>query len=1084
MRFSLYLGPYQPFLEEELYARVRELRSADPFSPLVVLVPNRLLVRHLREELARKQQWVFNIRFLTFHQYLLESMEDKWMTEGFRVLPETLVPWFLKEKSKAGRKTKGPFSAVENTPGFYKALRATLSELKQGDFNPTSLGESAVKLSKAKDRQSLSAKLREFSLLLESYEAWKKKEKWKDLDDLYAGALELPPSPTPLWVYGFYDASVLQQKALKHLCSAQNSDWFIPYEDNPVFDYAKPFVEWAGRLGEVIKPATWKRDDSSPLKKLQGNIFITEVVRWPEGPSTLGPNFGTRATSMSQSSSYSDEAPRNDNTFENSDVKILLCPGEPREIREGIRTLLDEAEKQEIPFSRCAVVLRQMENYRRMLGQAFSAQGVPLAKEPTVFLMETPEGKAVQLLLQCFQQEFPRDLFLNFLSSPNLKPEGFGLGPDDWNPHLWDRVSKEAGVVEGEKAWLDRLNSHLASRSRVSVPEEEELSKEEGESIRDFRKVLQKLFTTRQTFNLEKSWEGKSRVLLSLVMVLFRVSRAQGQLAAVLKGIQSLSRLSLGVSPEDFTSVLSELLEEQMVPWEKSDPGGVEVLDLMQARGVPFDVMVLPGLVEQGFPRVVRQDPLLLDEERRILNGLVDAKARIPEKAEGRLEEKLLFALAVRGARKTLVLTAPDLDPSTGGPRIPSIYLYETAQAVTGKRQAHLAEAGPFVKKIQVSGWIRGEGDRCGDDLEQLLSRFQMARGGKPLPALAYVAEKPFYFKAQELLKNRQWVRAFTPYDGVFQSPQALAELQKSHSLQGKALSASRLETYASCPIRYFFKYILKLKIHPEPERIFQLEAADKGTLMHAILEETLARGLTEGWFNKRETGKGRKVLVEETQKAFDRFEKDGLPGSPALWAWSRFSMTRDLERAFLSVMEDLEWVPGDFEKDFGKKDQAEVLFPASQGNFRLEGWMDRVDFSADGKRLRVLDYKTGSSTSFKKNSVKEGAKLQMPLYLWACRILYPGVVPESAVFDFLTAKGGYRRVSYDAGDWKKVEEPLRTVLETASEAVSQGLFPAAAKNCGQCDYQALCGTGRERRGERKKEDPRVKGYYRLEELT
>jgi exonuclease V gamma subunit len=77
MSFSLFLGPYQPFLETELSASVQEFRQSDPLSPLVVLVPNRSLVRHLREELARKNGSVFNLRVLTLHQYLQEFTEEK-----------------------------------------------------------------------------------------------------------------------------------------------------------------------------------------------------------------------------------------------------------------------------------------------------------------------------------------------------------------------------------------------------------------------------------------------------------------------------------------------------------------------------------------------------------------------------------------------------------------------------------------------------------------------------------------------------------------------------------------------------------------------------------------------------------------------------------------------------------------------------------------------------------------------------------------------------------------------------------------------------------------------------------------------
>ncbi|HET9869004.1 MAG TPA: PD-(D/E)XK nuclease family protein, partial [bacterium] len=144
---------------------------------------------------------------------------------------------------------------------------------------------------------------------------------------------------------------------------------------------------------------------------------------------------------------------------------------------------------------------------------------------------------------------------------------------------------------------------------------------------------------------------------------------------------------------------------------------------------------------------------------------------------------------------------------------------------------------------------------------------------------------------------------------------------------------------------------------------------------------------------------------------------------------------------------------------------------------------MDRVDLSADGKALRVVDYKSGSKEGFKKDSVKAGTKIQMPLYLWACRTLYPGKSPQEAVYEFITAKGDYGEVGFDAKDPAKIEEPLKALLTTAAEAVEQGLFPAAAKACDRCDYRTLCGPGAERRGERKREDPKVVEYFKLENL-
>ena len=52
--FSLYLGPYQPFLEEQLLQAFQAYRQKNPFDKVTVLVPNFLLVGHLRRILTEK----------------------------------------------------------------------------------------------------------------------------------------------------------------------------------------------------------------------------------------------------------------------------------------------------------------------------------------------------------------------------------------------------------------------------------------------------------------------------------------------------------------------------------------------------------------------------------------------------------------------------------------------------------------------------------------------------------------------------------------------------------------------------------------------------------------------------------------------------------------------------------------------------------------------------------------------------------------------------------------------------------------------------------------------------------------------
>lgn len=1069
MTFSLYLGPYQPFLEDELLEAFREFRKQDPFAPVTVLVPNYLLVSHLRRYLAQKEEKLFNLQIHTLRHYLEGFLEEKMVREGWKTLPDVLVPWVLQEIAKPLLAKSPNFAPVLETPGFFHALRSTLGEVREGLFDPARLSAAGKAYLKAVNTKRLGQKAQEFALVLSTYGTWKKKGKWLDKEDLYEKSLEVPaPSNGPIWVYGFYDASTLQKKVLQHLAGGDLCHWFVPYEDHPAFEYAKPFVEWAKGLGKVAGSDQWKPKGSSPLQRLQGTLFKTEVA-------------------TSQTSAYSADAPRNDSNdnFNESDVKILLCPGEPREAREVARALFEEADRRDSYLSDCAVVLRDPVQYRKLLTPAFQAQGIPLSKTIPGPLLESQEAKTLLLLVDCFLKDFPRDLVMNLLSCPNLEPSAFNLRDEEWNPSYWDVLSREARVVEGEREWQTRILSWRALKQKGNREEDEEVSvTEELESSQALEKVLVSLFRSKVEFEKTKD---RSKVLSEWLERTCARSEVRSEVKAVLESFGLLTQFfQLNLKPEDHRSLLASFLEDRSMKAQALDPGGVQVVDLMQARGVPFDVVAFPGLVEKFVPRLVRQDPLLLDDERVLLNAKGEG-AEIALKQAGVLEERLLFTLTLRSAQKAILLTAPHLNPSTGSPRTPSIYLFESAEAILGKRVTRLGNAPGLVKAVLVNDWVLKDLAQCADPLERLLTSVQLGRQGDPTAALAVAGDKPFYFEGRDLLRDRQAKRVFTAYDGILGDKEALEGLRKDHSLGEKRISASRLETFAACPLRYFYKYVLRLTVTPEPEKVLELQASDRGNLMHDILEQTLRRGLKEGWVQSRDPVEGGKVLQEETQKAFRRFEKEGVPGAAALWAWEKGQMLEDMKKVLGEVLQDAEWTPFGFEIGFGsgrKDETTEVEFQLTDGvNLRLQGRMDRVDVSKDGKSLRVVDYKSGSSTGVAKNSVKAGTKLQLPFYLWALAKLYPEKEAGQALYDYITRKGGYKQVPFTPQSSDQIQNILSQVLLTVNEGVEKGLFPAVGQACEHCDYRRLCGTGMENRGQRKQEDEKVRDYYKLEEL-
>jgi len=63
---------------------------------------------------------------------------------------------------------------------------------------------------------------------------------------------------------------------------------------------------------------------------------------------------------------------------------------------------------------------------------------------------------------------------------------------------------------------------------------------------------------------------------------------------------------------------------------------------------------------------------------------------------------------------------------------------------------------------------------------------------------------------------------------------------------------------------------------------------------------------------------------------------------------------------------------------------QPSLVLKTSIGEIRLHGYIDRLDATPDGT-LRVIDYKSGS-TAISATHLKEGRRLQLPIYALAAR--------------------------------------------------------------------------------------------------
>jgi ATP-dependent helicase/DNAse subunit B len=204
--------------------------------------------------------------------------------------------------------------------------------------------------------------------------------------------------------------------------------------------------------------------------------------------------------------------------------------------------------------------------------------------------------------------------------------------------------------------------------------------------------------------------------------------------------------------------------------------------------------------------------------------------------------------------------------------------------------------------------------------------------------------------------------------------------------------SASRLESYRTCPYFYFAGNVLRLEPRLLPAE--GLDARQLGNIYHHIFEALTRRA-------------GRDADLAALLDALPAVAAEILDAAPraeqfretAWWQQTRAAIQENVARSLRA----LDALDGDFafyaaEQTFGIPNHpgdALLIRDGAGDSFRLRGFIDRVDRAPDGG-LRIIDYKTAGRYPFTAAAVRKGKKLQLPLYALAAQdALHLGDVVE-----------------------------------------------------------------------------------------
>jgi superfamily I DNA/RNA helicase/CRISPR/Cas system-associated exonuclease Cas4 (RecB family) len=1070
---KLILGDY-PVLESALLHIARDLKQADPLKSLIVAIPSHLLGLHLGRNLADNGLAHINTRFLTLED-LTAGVAAPALLASDRSEAASLLITELVGEITAGLAGSGNdfyFKEIAKRPGLHEALLSTIRDLKIAGLKPEVLHS---QLDRSQVRKAVHVpKLADVHRIWKAYERRIDDLGWYDAADVLETACREAPKSrlltgaSAILIYGFYDFNTLQKRFIGACSQSNNVAAFVPFTEEDAFDYVKPVIGWFKAQGFEEAPAEPQATDNRepPLKDLGRCLFS------PDKPVR---NIEANLT-------------------------IISAPGEAREVREIIRLVSQEAVEEDVPLYDTVVLLRHSHPYTSIFRDTLGGLGLEAYILEGPPMNQTRAGRSLCLLLDILRLNFARNAVMEFAAFAPIDPNKYRPRGRDLIPvALWDLVSIDAGILEGEDQWTAHLTELLKQRKEAGA-RTRPYTTDAIESLIGFADHLIESLTS---VKLARTWSGMIESLIAAYTSLVRTDEHTPQVVAALRQISQLDNLDVEPSIGNLLGLIERTMGETLSSDGRFQRNGPAVVSLIAARGIPFDTVIIPGMVERFFPTAPRQNAVLLDSERKALNLEISGEAfgPIELQAERRLElERLFFRLAIGAARRRLVLTFPRLTTGTARERVPSSLILATVEAATASRaDFDTVEDFPAFNRIPLSRIGADEPREALDEAE-----FDIALGSRDIAkntpdGLYYLRRTSRYFAGAVDIETSKWgKRAFTSYDGILASTRSRKLLKSDYSILTGSVAPTRLETYATCPYRYYLSEILRVEALVEPERVETINPLDRGSLIHSILWE---------FFAKIKKQRGRvpftlkpgdlKVLRSMAGRGFDRFEKLGLTGYPMMWEIAQREIIARLEELFAEELQQAEYFPAYFEVRHGMKSkdalESEISgdrpVPVTFGKteISLRGKIDRIDLTQDCKRARVVDYKTGRAASkYKDNSLGEGNALQLPLYLYAAQAMlkhiHKDVRIDYAEYYHIAVGGRKRHVVFDYDELEAQKDALTFIIETIANGIAGGLFFAYPQDdvCRYCDFDLICGNTKEQMFQRKSGDKRIAAFLKM----
>jgi ATP-dependent helicase/nuclease subunit B len=480
------------------------------------------------------------------------------------------------------------------------------------------------------------------------------------------------------------------------------------------------------------------------------------------------------------------------------------------------------------------------------------------------------------------------------------------------------------------------------------------------------------------------------------------------------------------------------------------EPGKIFISSLENGGQTGRENTFLLGMDEEQWSLSFRQDPVLLDMERSRINKAL--------KAGGFLETSDVHALRIGeernqrigGIRGHVSASFSNLrlsDHKECSPAYEMLQLYRIMMETPAADFNDLARfiANPTTTNKELTTLNITHTDYL---LNELTTSRNTIRDGFRSVLIAY----PHLNDGLTATNARKETNA-SIYDGVLR-----ADL-RAEGFMPTSFSASKLESYAKCPLQFFYAEVLGVRKKDSViyDRTRWLDPKQRGSLLHLIyftyMSETMS---ASGNHNRSRLTSITERILRETLHT--------IP-TPSVHVYEKDceSIRADTE-VFYQMEQQRRSQPTYFELELHHETGVFQLELSDELTMPLRGFVDRIDETAP-HQYQVIDYKTGNPKVYDDGSFYAGGKqIQHALYALAVQQWLrrsgkdPSALVTEAGYAFPTQRGlGEEAMRPQVA---KREETIR-LLQSAVTAIEQGLFPPTnePKKCSFCDYKFVCGS-------------------------